>query len=295
MIGIRLADRSLFPVLEEDTPGRRHVVLVTAVDDQVRALIELYRIIDDEGEFLETIVVDNLPPRPSGEAEMDLDMTVTADRTLLVRVQDGDTGNVQSVSLDLDEYAFPSGAFSVSSHDESHRTDEPDGVVFAAVSDSSDHNRRRWWPIALVAFLLLGAAAALVLLLPSDRGQGSAETPARSTEAPPPSPQAPSPEEAESVATQPAVPEPLPEEAPAVEASPGDAADSTVPDTAVESTRDEQRTETEYRIQRGDTLWELSERFYGTPWAYPNIAEENDIADPDLIFPEDAITIPDGR
>ena len=285
MIGIRLADRSLFPVLEEDTPGRRHVVLVTATDDQVRALIELYRIIDDDGELLETIVVDNLPPRPSGEAEVDLDITVTADRTLLVRVRDDDTGNVQSVSLDLDEYAFPTEAVTLSAHDHSHKQD---GVAFASVSEHRSRTRRRWWPIAAVALLLLAVAVGLILFLPVDRAEEVVPTPARSNE--PPS----SPEEATSVVTPAPAPEPSPEEPPAVEASPGRVTGSTDTDIAADAPRAD-RTETEYRIQHGDTLWELSERFYGTPWAYPNIAEENDIVDPDLIFPEDAITIPDDR
>ncbi len=294
MIGIRLADRSLFPVLEEDAPGRRHVVLVTATDDQTRALIELYRIIDDEGEPLETIVVDNVPPRPSGEAELDLDMTVTADRTLLVRVRDGDTGNVQSVSLDLDEYVFPEEALPVGPHDDSYETKASDGGVFTAVSYDTERKRRRWWPILAAALLLIGAAVALVLFLPIDRGDGVVETSARPPETTPPPAQIPAEEEPESEATQPAVSEPLPEESPAPEEPAADVTDSLQTDITGDATEDE-RTETEYRVQRGDTLWALSERFYGTPWAYFDIAEENNIADPDLIFPEDAITIPDGR
>lgn len=291
MIGIRLADRSLFPVLAEDTPGRRRVVLVTSRDDQVRALVELYRIVDDDGELLETIVVDNLPPRPGGDTELDLDMTVTADRVLLVRVQDGETGNVQSVSLDLDEYELFSDTIPVPPGDDSH---DSDSAVFAAVPDSPSRTRRRWWPVVLIAVLLLGAAAALIFLLPRDRGESFAETPVPSNEPSAPQAVTPADEEPEPAPPSPTASEPPLEETPASEEPPSPQTEAPQPVARDESAASE-RTETEYRVQRGDTLWELSERFYGTPWAYPDIAEENDIANPDLIFPEDDITIPDGR
>jgi hypothetical protein len=52
-----------------------------------------------------------------------------------------------------------------------------------------------------------------------------------------------------------------------------------------------QPTETEngyyYTIQKGDTLWGLSQRFSNTPWVWPELWEENNriIANPHLIFP----------
>ncbi len=47
-----------------------------------------------------------------------------------------------------------------------------------------------------------------------------------------------------------------------------------------------------YRIRRGDTLWDISSSFYNTPWLYGQIANENDIRNPDLIFTEQKIFIP---
>ena len=46
-----------------------------------------------------------------------------------------------------------------------------------------------------------------------------------------------------------------------------------------------------YVVQRGDTLWSISEHFTGTPFNYPRIAGENRIADPDLIFPGQRIRL----
>ena len=48
-----------------------------------------------------------------------------------------------------------------------------------------------------------------------------------------------------------------------------------------------------YRIRWGDTLWELSYSFYDTPWLYGEIADKNRISDPDRIFAEDKIFIPE--
>ncbi|MEN8135512.1 MAG: chemotaxis protein CheW [Thermodesulfobacteriota bacterium] len=46
-----------------------------------------------------------------------------------------------------------------------------------------------------------------------------------------------------------------------------------------------------YKVQRGDTLWDISMRFTGNPYNYPFVARENDIANPDLIFPEQHILL----
>jgi nucleoid-associated protein YgaU len=47
-----------------------------------------------------------------------------------------------------------------------------------------------------------------------------------------------------------------------------------------------------YKIRWGDTLWEISSSFYDNPWLYDQIADENEIPNPDKIFAEDSIFIP---
>ncbi len=50
-----------------------------------------------------------------------------------------------------------------------------------------------------------------------------------------------------------------------------------------------------YKIRWGDTLWEISSSFYDNPWLYDQIAEENEIRNPDIIYAENSIFIPKKR
>jgi hypothetical protein len=48
-------------------------------------------------------------------------------------------------------------------------------------------------------------------------------------------------------------------------------------------------------VVRGDTLWDISEAYLGTPWVWPSVWQENrDIRNPHRIYPDDRIWISDG-
>jgi hypothetical protein len=51
-----------------------------------------------------------------------------------------------------------------------------------------------------------------------------------------------------------------------------------------------------YTVRKGDTLWDLSERFFGSPFQWPELWKENSqIPNPHLIFPGDRISLFQGR
>lgn len=47
-----------------------------------------------------------------------------------------------------------------------------------------------------------------------------------------------------------------------------------------------------YTVQKGDTLWDLSQRFSDSPWQWPDLWKENDqLPNPHLIYPGDRIRL----
>ena len=47
-----------------------------------------------------------------------------------------------------------------------------------------------------------------------------------------------------------------------------------------------------YTVQKGDTLWDLSQKFSDTPWQWPEMWQENDqIANPHRIYPGERIRL----
>lgn len=80
-----------------------------------------------------------------------------------------------------------------------------------------------------------------------------------------------------------APPPPEPEAAPAAAAEAAPAAETYhEPEPAART----------YTVESGDTLWAISERFYGDGSKYQIIADASGISNPDLIFPGQVLTIP---
>ncbi len=60
----------------------------------------------------------------------------------------------------------------------------------------------------------------------------------------------------------------------------------------VEPDAEEDSRQIKHLIKWGDTLWDLAGCYYKNPWAYPRIAKENNIKNPDFIVSGTIITIP---
>lgn len=46
-----------------------------------------------------------------------------------------------------------------------------------------------------------------------------------------------------------------------------------------------------YKVQKGDTLWGIAERFLENPYSYPELAQNSAIKKSNLIYPGDIVTI----
>jgi hypothetical protein len=63
-----------------------------------------------------------------------------------------------------------------------------------------------------------------------------------------------------------------------------------------EGTDDRGRTGRVHTVARGDTLWDISEAYLGTPWVWPSIWKENPrVANPNRIYPGNRIWIAPGE
>lgn len=103
-IGIKLADGTFYPVLEEGTPKKRMLDLTTAKDNQTKVQIDLYRSETgtmDDAEYVDTLEVTKLNPHPNGEPELHLSVGLDEDNKLTAEVVDPETGKKSETEVNL--------------------------------------------------------------------------------------------------------------------------------------------------------------------------------------------------
>jgi len=97
-IGIKIADGSYYPVLEEDFAGSKRLTLTTVKDGQDRVQIDLYR---GEGhtlghaQYVGSLVIESIPPAPQGEPEIELILGINPTGELTAEASDRSTGESQ--------------------------------------------------------------------------------------------------------------------------------------------------------------------------------------------------------
>ena len=223
----------------------------------------------EDDDFGDEAVFDDVPEMDDDEGFGDSDFDDG--------MPDGDFGD--SSSFD----AFSSGTGT----DEEQ---EPEEDSYAG----TDNKRKRSSFALIVLLILILAIAGLgaFLIIRSLNGEG---IPPLEAESAPPAVQAAEP-----------VAEPAHTEPPAAEPEITAAAEPAVPTVVKAPEAEPARTSTAagmpaaghgggvwYRLKWGDTLWDLSNSFYRTPWLYGLIAVENGIKNPDLIYAGTDIVIPE--
>ena len=150
-IGIKLADGSFYPVLEDNTPSEKKLELTTAHNNQTKVMVDLYRSAScsmEDAEYVDSLQIDNLNAHPNGEADIKFTVSLDEDNQLSAKIVDSETGNESDTTITLvsrtleerlvtDEYDI---------NDTEEKSDSKAGAVAAG---------------ALAAGGLLAAAAAL--------------------------------------------------------------------------------------------------------------------------------------
>ena len=103
-IGIKLADGTFYPILEEGTAKKRMLDLTTAKDNQTKVQIDLYRSETgsmDDAEYVDTLEVTKLNPHPNGEPELHLSVGLDEENKLTAEVVDPETGKKSETEVTL--------------------------------------------------------------------------------------------------------------------------------------------------------------------------------------------------
>jgi len=292
-IGIKIADGTIFPVVEEGFSGQKKLILTTVRDNQTAVQIDLYKGGGEKAEqsnYVGTLVIENIEPAPKGNPEVEVVLGVDDSGNLNARASDILTGEQQSLSVSL-ESLLPQGSYDIpefaldeeltESQERESVNDFEQELLTGETYPIIDSDRRREHierkkrnPLFLIGFVVLCLFLIAILAffiyrglkgtgVPALQGGTVSELPAgddggKAAEAPPPA----------------------------------EKKTETTEEKAVEQSAPT-RPGVWYKVKRGDTLWDISGTYYRNPWLFPKIARENRIMNPDIIFADQKIFIPE--
>ncbi|MCR4713593.1 MAG: LysM peptidoglycan-binding domain-containing protein [Treponemataceae bacterium] len=125
MIGIKIADGSFYPILEEGVPGEKKLVVTTARDKQTTVQINLYRSESgnmDDADYVDTLLIDNLKPHQKEEPSFNLIVKIDENNMLSAEIDDPETGEKSDTKVSLvnmgNKSIFDDTDFTVSAEEE---------------------------------------------------------------------------------------------------------------------------------------------------------------------------------
>lgn len=302
-IGIKIADGSYYPVLEEGFTGRKKLVLTTVKDNQTKVQIDLYRGNGgtlDKAQYIGSLIIENINPAPKGQPDVELLLGLDTKGELSAEANDRSTGESQSFSISLttlsaeETYEIPEFEM----EGEPVKTvglEEPPLTGETYPVGERDRRKERLEKsgrnmLLLILFVVLGialVAAILYFVYINVRGAPVPPTAGAKTEVV--KPKAPEPPKVapEAKAAEPQAPQ---AKEPVAQAK---SQEGGVSAAAKPAAAPEPKGGVNYRIKKGDTLWDISSTYYRNPWLYPKLAKANGIKNPDLIFAGTTIFIPE--
>jgi hypothetical protein len=326
-IGIKVANGDFYPIMEENSPVKKRLILTTAHDDQKSVQIDLYNSFAKtmaDALYVGSLVIENIKPRPKGEPSIEMTLASNAAGEISVDVVGLDSsidGEKQHLSVSLTSMEEDMVDDEIPDFELDSGGHPPRGLYDKAPSPQHSQKKSSPWILVTIAALLLLLIGGLLYFFFLN-GTGVAirtglirrpEVSAPET----PVPAVPVAQTPAAAVPAPAVPATQTTVAPAVPATqtpapavPVISASRQTPRAADSGTAQPGRARTRppvasykvpqtiprggasYRIRWGDTLWDISEAFYRNPWLYPRIARFNNIRNPDLIISGTVIRIP---
>ena len=103
-IGIKLADGTFYPVLEEGQACEKTIELTTAHNNQTRVMVDLYRTKTgtmEDAEYVDTLQIDHLVKHPSGDSDISFAVSLDENNELSARIIDNETGATSKTTIEL--------------------------------------------------------------------------------------------------------------------------------------------------------------------------------------------------
>lgn len=182
-IGIKIADGTYYPILQDASPSKKRLVLTTARDEQTDVQIDLYRgdgpKIDD-AVYIGSLTIEDLEPSPKGEPEIEMVVGLDEEGNLQATAGDSRSGEKQSLSVSMSSIAS-GGPYDVPDF-ELEEDYTPDAGAVTAAYDQDDNfggfpaeegeypygepvkdAERKWNPLMMLAFILIGLAVVVLI------------------------------------------------------------------------------------------------------------------------------------
>lgn len=323
-IGIKIANGEFYPIIEENSTVKKRLILTTVHDKQRSVQIDLYKSFTKtmaDALYIGSLVVENIKPKPRGEPSIEMVISSNMQGDITADAIDMDTssrGEHQVLSVSLKSLDESNRELEIPDFELEQNEEPPTGLYSRAqeIKNHQETGESRKFPILPV--ILLGVVVLLVILAVwffflRQRGifpvvfffeKTGTTAVSAAPPSPPPAVQPPAAQPsgpAQTVPAQTPPPPPVPVQpppliqAPPVQTAPRPAVSRTRPPAPVASYKVPATIPREgapYKIRWGDTLWDISEAFYRSPWLYPRIARFNNIRNPDLIISGTTIRIP---
>ena len=362
-IGIKLADGTFFPILDEDALSEQSLELTTVRENQESVQINLFKQVDEtEPEYIGSLIVEDVSTGAAGDPTINLKIKLDEEKNLSAEAIDEGSGSHQSLKVslkNLDEASLDGIDFDFTSFDDSTGFESNDDDYFIKEDDalsfddslesqiqedsrlhtddeerSEKKKKMPLWVIILIIILCITALVFAILLLtkkmpfadkdkiasapekveqvqeskkdvnattsnaPKENAEekAAAEAKRKAEEEERQKAAAEAQKKAEEEAKQKAEEEAKQKaEAEAKKKAEEEAkqkADAKKKADAQKKSNVNSKGVVKYKVKWGDTLWDLSETYYKTPWLYKKIADYNKIKNPNLIIAGTYIDIP---
>lgn len=103
-IGIKLADGSFYPVLQEGSTEEVVLNLTTANNNQTKIMVDLYRSRTasmEDAEYVDSLQIENLNEHPNGEPDISFTVSLDENNELHAKIMDPETGAQSNSTITL--------------------------------------------------------------------------------------------------------------------------------------------------------------------------------------------------